>query len=177
MLMVGVAKCPLYEVICYCAGSNGTEIGVRKSLVSVIWNSGVSAVEGFLMYWSLWRYGPDIQVSAIEGCLLSGVPLYMYIYYKLIITFCCWWYVYVHCCCVQKVFWANYITVYCIGKTFCQIHHLLLLVKILFMNLFSCVNDCIEDMLSFTAFVKILQNIQRELDWQNVSPICCLQTQ
>ena len=38
--MVSVAKCPLREVICYCIGSNGTEIGV------FIWNSGVSALEG-----------------------------------------------------------------------------------------------------------------------------------
>ena len=42
MLMVGVAKCPLYEVICYCAGSNGTEISVRYTDPS----SGVSTVEG-----------------------------------------------------------------------------------------------------------------------------------
>ena len=29
--------------------------------VSVIRNSGVSATEGFQMYWTLWRYKPDIK--------------------------------------------------------------------------------------------------------------------
>ena len=29
MLMVDVAKCPLCEVVCYCTGTNGTEISVH----------------------------------------------------------------------------------------------------------------------------------------------------
>ena len=31
MLMVGVAKCLLCEVVCYCVGSNGTEISVHHT--------------------------------------------------------------------------------------------------------------------------------------------------
>ena len=77
MLLVGVAKCPLHAVVCYCAGSIGTK------LVSVIQNSGVSTVEGFhgdvLKSMEIWSGHSEMsvitQVSAIEGCPLSGVPL------------------------------------------------------------------------------------------------------
>ena len=68
MLMVGVAKCLLCEVICYCTGSMGPK------LVCVIWNSGVSAV---VRTFRNVRYITSVhQVFTIEGCLLSWVPLY-----------------------------------------------------------------------------------------------------
>ena len=42
------------------------------------------------------------------------------------------------------------------GENFYQFHHLLLLAKILSMNIFSGVDDCIEDMVTFTLLAKIL---------------------
>ena len=44
MLLMGVAKCLLYEVVCYCTAQIGPE------LVSIVWNSRVSTVEGLWMY-------------------------------------------------------------------------------------------------------------------------------
>ena len=41
MSMMGVAKCQLCEVVCYCAGSNGTEISIRYT------EQRVSAAEEF----------------------------------------------------------------------------------------------------------------------------------
>ena len=53
-----------------------------KKLVSVIWNSGVSATEGVLnvlksMEIRLGHSEMSVikQVSVVEGCPLSGVPL------------------------------------------------------------------------------------------------------
>ena len=39
--------------------------------MSVIWNSGVSAIQGLLKYWSEWKDSRDFQ-----NCPLSEVPLY-----------------------------------------------------------------------------------------------------
>ena len=41
-------------------------------------------------------------------------------------------------------------------ENFCQFHHLLSLEKILSVNFFSCVKDCIADMATFTTLAKIL---------------------
>ena len=50
---------------------------VEKAL-SVIRSSGLSAIQGFLMYKRLWRNDQDVKtwVSIVEGCPLSEVPLY-----------------------------------------------------------------------------------------------------
>ena len=50
---------------------------IQLGLVSVIWNSGVSALQGFLRYGSLLRSDRDLNnclLYHVEGCLLSGVP-------------------------------------------------------------------------------------------------------
>ena len=68
MLDVGVAKCPLCEIICYCTGSNGTEISVRIA--------GCLLLRGFecIEVWSGHsEMSVTMQVSAVEGYLLSGV--------------------------------------------------------------------------------------------------------
>ena len=55
----------------------GLESAVGIDLLSVIRSSGVSVVEGFRTYGSLWETLSVIsQVSAVEGCPLGGVPLY-----------------------------------------------------------------------------------------------------
>ena len=69
MIVVGVAECL-------------AQAQMGPKLVSVVWNSGVSAVEGFEC---IEVYGDTVltfrmsviisQVSAVEGCPLSGVPL------------------------------------------------------------------------------------------------------
>ena len=56
---------------------------MEQKLVSIIRNSRVYTVEGFERIDSLWKYSQDIQkcplaisqVSAVEGCLLSRIPL------------------------------------------------------------------------------------------------------
>jgi len=58
-------NCPLHRCVCYC------ECPVGDGLVSVIQNSGVSAIQNVLK----WRNSQDFQVSTVEGCPLSRVPL------------------------------------------------------------------------------------------------------
>ena len=45
------------------------------------------------------------------------------------------------------------------GENYCQVRHLISLVKILSANFFSCVKDCIVDMATFTALAKNPSNI------------------
>ena len=45
--------------------------------------------------------------------------------------------------------------IYCIRGNFRQFRHLLSLVKFLYENFLSCINDYIEDMVTFTALAKI----------------------
>ena len=56
-----------------------TQMGPK--LVSIVRNSGVSAVEGFFKSMEIWSRHSEMsvisQVSTFEGCSLSGVPLYM----------------------------------------------------------------------------------------------------
>ena len=62
-----VDKCPL----------NRVQLGVRK--VFVIWSSGVSAIQGFLMSMEKWLELSELSViswvSTVERCPLSRVPL------------------------------------------------------------------------------------------------------
>ena len=68
----------------YCARSNGTE------LVPIIRSSGVSAIQGFscieVYGEAIWTFKIMSWVSAIEGCLLSGVPLYVCVWWPLYAT-------------------------------------------------------------------------------------------
>ena len=60
--MVSVADCLLCKVVRYCAGSNGTKVSIiiLKSTEIKSGHSELSVIS---------------QVSAVEGCPLSGVPL------------------------------------------------------------------------------------------------------
>ena len=60
--MVGVANCPLCEVVCYCSGSNRTKISVNVLNFMEIRSehSELSIIS---------------HVSAVEGCPLRGDPL------------------------------------------------------------------------------------------------------
>ena len=43
--MVGVAKCLLSEIVCYCAGLNGTEISVRYKIAGCPLLRGFECIE------------------------------------------------------------------------------------------------------------------------------------
>ena len=78
MIVVGVAKCPLCEVICYCTGSNGTEIRVllyRIAGCPLLRDFECIEVYGDTVRTLILEMSVISQVSAIEGCPLSGVPL------------------------------------------------------------------------------------------------------
>ena len=51
-----------------------------QNLLFVIQSCRVFAIQGLLMYWSAWKDSWDFRnypiVSAVERCLLGGVPLY-----------------------------------------------------------------------------------------------------
>ena len=70
MLMVceSVAKCPLHAVICYCTGSNGTEISVLFGIAGCPLLRGFEYIE---IYGDTVRTFRNVHyiVSAIEGCL------------------------------------------------------------------------------------------------------------
>ena len=73
MLDVGVAKCPSCEVVCYCTGSNGTEISV---CYTEKWGGALNVLKSMEIRSGHSEMSVITQVSAVEGRPLSGVPLY-----------------------------------------------------------------------------------------------------
>ena len=70
--MVAVANCPLYEVVYCCAGSNETKVSVGIAGCPLL--RGFECIEVYGDVIRTFRIVDIIsQVSAIEGCPLSGV--------------------------------------------------------------------------------------------------------
>ena len=63
-----MANCPLCGVIYYSESSNGTKISVRSSGVS-------NVLKSMEIHSGLSELSVISQVSAVEGCPFSGVPL------------------------------------------------------------------------------------------------------